>query len=226
MPLLRSNTADKIIVDRRKPHRNSDVARAVRKTRDRLSQQPGNLAFDRELLKLHARAMAQQRDRDPAAWCWLIAAAGLFAGMERRDPDLGADHRHLLCRRWRWSRRAPTAPTPPTSTSTATQRNFLIAHFVSGLGWAYFASLGCDACQVDQFPVIKAIVLLLAMAATALIASSLRGALAATFALPVAVYAFLGGAPLDAGRAIMVGAADPVAALLLLCRRPAEPTRR
>ena len=29
MPLLRSNTADKIIVDRRKPHRNSDVARAV-----------------------------------------------------------------------------------------------------------------------------------------------------------------------------------------------------
>ena len=30
MPLLRSNTADKIIVDRRKPHRNSEVARAVR----------------------------------------------------------------------------------------------------------------------------------------------------------------------------------------------------
>ena len=57
MPLLRSNTADKIIVDRRKPHRNSDVARAVRKTRDRLSQQPGNPVFDRELLKLHASAM-------------------------------------------------------------------------------------------------------------------------------------------------------------------------
>ncbi|TIX08035.1 MAG: sensor histidine kinase, partial [Mesorhizobium sp.] len=57
MPLLRSNTADKFIVDRRKPHRNSDVARAVRKTRDRLSQQAGSLDFDRELLKLHARAM-------------------------------------------------------------------------------------------------------------------------------------------------------------------------
>ncbi|RUU73783.1 sensor histidine kinase, partial [Mesorhizobium sp. M7A.T.Ca.TU.009.01.3.1] len=57
MPLQRSNTADKFIVDRRKPHRNSDVARAVRKTRDRLSQQAGNPDFDRELLKLHARAM-------------------------------------------------------------------------------------------------------------------------------------------------------------------------
>ena len=44
-------------MDRRKPHRNSDVARAVRKTRDRLSQQAGSLDFDRELLKLHARAM-------------------------------------------------------------------------------------------------------------------------------------------------------------------------
>ena len=30
MALIRSSSADKIIVDRRKPHRNSDVARAVR----------------------------------------------------------------------------------------------------------------------------------------------------------------------------------------------------
>jgi two-component system cell cycle sensor histidine kinase PleC len=73
-----------------------------------------------------------------------------------------------------------------------TKRNFLIAHFISGLGWAYFASIGCGECQVEQFPVIKAIILLLAIGATALIASSLRGALAATFSLPVAVYALLG----------------------------------
>ena len=65
---------------------------------------------------------------------------------------------------------------------SATQRNFLIAHFLSGLGWAYFASLGCDACQLDQFTVVKAVVILLAIAATALIASSLRGALIVTFA--------------------------------------------
>jgi two-component system cell cycle sensor histidine kinase PleC len=74
----------------------------------------------------------------------------------------------------------------------AAHRDFLIAHFVSGLGWAYFASLGCDACGLDQFPVIKAVILLLAMAATAIMASSLRGALISTFALPVAVYALAG----------------------------------
>ena len=39
-----------------------------------------------------------------------------------------------------------------------------------GLG-SISSSLGCGACQIDQFPMIKAIVLLLAIAATALIAS-------------------------------------------------------
>ena len=57
MPLLRTNTADKFIVDRRKSHRNSDVQRAVRKTRERLSQRAGQSSFDRELLSLHARAI-------------------------------------------------------------------------------------------------------------------------------------------------------------------------
>src|SRR5687768_17894437 len=81
MPLLRSNTADKIIVDRRKPHRNSEVARAVRKTRDQLAHQPGNLSFDRELLKLHARSMVKVAVAIPVM-VLAIAAAGLYAGMK------------------------------------------------------------------------------------------------------------------------------------------------
>ncbi|TIN22480.1 MAG: sensor histidine kinase, partial [Mesorhizobium sp.] len=80
MPLQRSNTADKFIVDRRKPHRNSDVARAVRKTRDRLSQQAGNPDFDRELLKLHARAMTSGAIAIPLL-ILAIAAAGRLAGV-------------------------------------------------------------------------------------------------------------------------------------------------
>ena len=31
-----------------------------------------------------------------------------------------------------------------------TRRYFLIAHFISGLGWAYFATLSCDPCQIEQ----------------------------------------------------------------------------
>ena len=72
------------------------------------------------------------------------------------------------------------------------RRDFLLAHFTSGLGWAYFASLGCNSCALDQFPVVKAVILLLAMAATAIMTSSLSGALLSTFIVPVVAYAWLG----------------------------------
>ena len=97
MALIRSSSADKNIVDRRRPHRNSDVARAVRKTRDRLSQQVGNPVFDRELLKLHAARHDQQRDGNPAAGA--VDRRGRPVRRHgHRHTDLGADHRHLLCR--------------------------------------------------------------------------------------------------------------------------------
>ncbi len=190
MPLQGSKTADKFIVDRRKPHRNSDVARAVRRARDRLAQQPGSVVFDRELLKQHARAMSGSVPAIPLL-VLVVAAGGLLAGVgddvlywalvtvacysglalvaRRADRD---DSGHLDISRTRWM--------------------FLAAHFVSGFGWTYFARLECDECQLDQFALIKGMVILLALAATALIASSLRGALFATFVLPVAVYTLAG----------------------------------
>ncbi len=187
MALLRSSLADKNIVDRTKAHRNTDVARAVRKTRDRLSQQAGNPAFDRELLKLHARAMINGATAIPLL-VLVIGASGLFAGMGIQILTWAlltvACYGGLAI----VAQRADRAEAADIDAS-AMRRNFLIAHFLSGLGWAYFASLGCDVCQIEQFSVIKAVVILLAMAATALIASSLRGALAITFALPIAVYA-------------------------------------
>ena len=203
MALLRSSLADKNIVDRTKAHRNRDVARAVRKTRDRLSQQAGNPVFDRELLKLHARAVTNSAMVIPLL-VLLIGAGGLFAGM-------GLD---ILA----WAlitigcyggltivaQRVDRAEAGEMNAGV-TRRNFLIAHFVSGLGWAYFASLGCDACQIEQFTLIKAVIILLTIAATALIASLLRGALIVTFALPVLIYALIGarsGASVDA---IMIG---------------------
>jgi len=203
MALLRSNLADKNIVDRTKPHRNRDVARAVRKTRDRLSQQAGSPAFDRELLKLHARAMINGATAIPLL-VLLIGAAGMFAGM---GIDIliwamitVACYGGLAVIAQRADRADATEIDAP-----ATRRNFLVAHFLSGLGWAYFASLGCDGCQIEQFTVVKAVVILLAIAATALIASSLRGALIITFALPVTVYALTGVKLSVTVDAIMVG---------------------
>lgn len=189
MPLLRSNTADKIIVDRRKPHRNSEVARAVRRTRDQLTHRPGNPTFDRELLKLHARATARIVLVVPVT-VLAVALAGFYLDM--RDEVLA----WAIITLAGYSALAVIARGADRTDASrldveATRRNFLIAHFVSGLGWIYFALIGCGDCHIAQFPVAKGIVLLLAIAATALIASSLRGALSATFALPVAAYVFL-----------------------------------
>jgi two-component system cell cycle sensor histidine kinase PleC len=202
MPLIRSHTADKFIVDRRKPHRNSDVARAVRKTRDRLAQQPGNLAFDRELLKLHARAIVSSATAIPLL-VLVIAAAGLLAGMQ--GPILIWALITVTCYAGLTLAAQRTDKANPAGIDIQRTRNILLAgHFISGLGWAYFAALECAQCQVEQFPVIKAVVLLLAMAATALIASSLRGALVVTFALPVAVYTLIGVSAWTTVEAVMV----------------------
>ena len=203
MSLQRSNTADKNIVDRRKRHRNSDVAKAVQKMRDRLSQQSGNPDFDRELLKLHARAMVGGATAIPLMIV-TIAAAGMLSGMggEILFWAMAAVSCYtvlaLVARRIDRTELADVVPGP-------TRRDFLIAHFISGLGWAYFASLGCGACGVDQFPVVKAVMLLLAMAATAIMASSLRGALLSTFALPMVVYALAGARLWMPVEAIMLG---------------------
>ncbi|CAN7728605.1 sensor histidine kinase [Mesorhizobium sp. LjNodule214] len=210
MPLLRSNTADKFIVDRRKPHRNSDVARAVRRTRDRLSQQAGNLDFDRELLKLHARSMMGGVIAIPLL-VLAIAAAGLLTGMDKQIAVWALFM--LICYTVVsfMARRVERAEASELDPSRK-QRDFLIGHSLCGLGWAWFAWLGCATCQIDQFQVVKAMVLLVAMAATAVMASSLSGALLATFAVPVAVYAYAGARfwmPIEVIMAALLVAALP-----------------
>ncbi|MER9892749.1 HAMP domain-containing histidine kinase [Mesorhizobium sp. M0119] len=186
MPLQRSTTADKFIVDRRKRHRNSDVARAVRKTRDRLSQQAGNPDFDRELLKLHALSMTGGVIVIPLL-VLATAAAGLLAGVGK-EIGVWALFTFICYTIVAFMARRVTQASELNPLET--HRDFLIGHFLCGLGWAWFAWLGCETCQIDQFQVAKAVVLLLAMSATAILASSLRGALLATFALPVAIYAY------------------------------------
>lgn len=188
MPLQRSTTADKNIVDRRQPHRNSDVARAVRKTRDRLAQQAGNPDFDREMLKLHAHSMLSGTFFIPAL-ILLVSVAGLAAGMGLEMLLWGALALACLSPLLILSRRYNATDAALIDPRAAT-RNYLIAHVISGMGWAVFGLMGCAACTLDQFHVVKAVTLLLAMAATAILTSSISGALIATFALPVLAYAW------------------------------------
>ncbi|TKT79160.1 HAMP domain-containing sensor histidine kinase [Aquamicrobium sp. LC103] len=203
MALQRSAFADKIIVDRTRAHRNTDVARTVRRMRDRLSQTGGNPDYDRELLKLHARAMINTSTAMPLL-VMLIAAAGLFAGMGTQilfwALVMVAGYTGLAL----VARQADRTDVSEIDTPRV-HRAFLLGHFASGIGWAYFAFIQCAECRVDQFPVIKAVILLLAIAATALIASALRGALVVTFALPVAVFTFASARFWMPSESIMVG---------------------
>jgi two-component system cell cycle sensor histidine kinase PleC len=188
MALQRSQTADKNIVDRTKAHRNSEVAKAVRRTRDRLSQREGSPDFDRELLKLHARAVINSATAIPALVI-VIGAVGLLAGMSGNIMLWALITVTCYAGLAYLARRADRMPLADIDVP-ALKRRFLAGHFVSGIGWAYFAVLDCEACGgASEFGIVKAVVLLLAIAATALISSALRGALAVTFALPVAVFA-------------------------------------
>lgn len=182
----RSHTTDKFIVDRTKPRRNTDVARAVRRTRDRLSQRAGNPAYDREMMKLHARAVINSALAIPLL-VLAIAMVGHFAGMDRQILLWAVLTASCYAGLYLLARHVDSKDIADVDPPTYS-RWFLIGHFASGIGWAYFVTLGCAECGASQLSVAKAVILLMAIAATALIASSLRGALVVTFTLPVAVY--------------------------------------
>jgi two-component system cell cycle sensor histidine kinase PleC len=190
MPSTEFDLADKIIVDRRKYRRNSDVTRAVRRMRDRLAQQPGSITFDAELLKLHARTMISGATAVPLL-VLVIAIGGLLLGVSAMIAVWALITVACYTGLALVAKRADRTDTQALDLR-ATKRNFLIAHFVSGFGWAYLAALECVECQVDQFSAVKAALLLMAIAATALFAASLRGALVATFTLPVGVFLVMG----------------------------------
>lgn len=186
MELRRSTIIDKNIVDLTRRRRNSDVARAIRRTRDRLSERAGNPVYDRELIKLHVNAVRNTAFVIPLA-VLVASAVGFFLGAGS-DIALWAlvtiscySGLGLIASRVARSENADIDP-------DQIKRAFLLGHFVSGLGWVYFAWLDCANCEIEQFLTLKAVAMLLVMAVTAIISSSLRGALAATFTLPVIAF--------------------------------------
>ena len=210
MAPTRSNTADKNIVDRTKARRNADVARTVRETRDRLSQQPGNPAFDREMIKLHARALTSSAIVLPFL-AVVVALAGLFAGMGPIVVLWAATTAAAYAGLSYYAQKISRTEAGDIEVSEV-RLWFLASHVVTGLCWVWFSGMGCSDCQIDQFPIIKAAILLLAIAATAILAYALRGAMEATFAMPVAAYVILAShlwLPVEAVMAALLTASLP-----------------
>ncbi|EKF17903.1 sensor histidine kinase [Nitratireductor pacificus] len=198
-----SKSADKFIVDRTKPHRNSNVGRAVRRTRDRLSQNAGSPDFNRDLLKIHAHAVLRAAPALPVL-VTLVCLAGFYFGMGEA-VSLWALVATLCYAPLYLVARGIERRSRNEIEVTRSRHLLFLAHFVSGLGWAYFITLRCGDCGVSQLPALQAALLLCVIAATAMITASLGGALVAAFAGPVCLFALgIAGQPVPAYAAMAV----------------------
>ncbi|MDH6268056.1 two-component system cell cycle sensor histidine kinase PleC [Rhizobium sp. SG_E_25_P2] len=186
-----SLSPDKIIVDRSRVSRNKDVARAVKTTRERLQTNAsvGN-SFDKELLALHLSSIQYSAAALPLfaivisliansvftgvnLFSWMLASLAVHSlqlFVSRRAQRSGITHENV--QRWRRALIAAQAPV--------------------GLCWAWFAVIDCSACTVDSYFYFKSAVLILALSATSMAQSMLRGATLYTF-LPVVVALAYGG---------------------------------
>ncbi|SFI98718.1 two-component system, cell cycle sensor histidine kinase PleC [Phyllobacterium sp. CL33Tsu] len=206
MASLDAISADKNIVDRRKLPRNKDLSAVMRGARDQLMERAGGNHLERELLFMHTRALIVNTATFPLLIV-MIAGVGVFSGfggsiivwalvtmglymllglLARRLAKRGIANRHV--HKW--------------------QMIFLGGHFMTSIGWAYFAVLDCAPCGISYYPVVKAVVIILAMAITAIVTSALRASILAAFTLPVVAYTLLAakqlGSPLSAIMVVML----------------------
>lgn len=177
---------DKNIVDRRRTPRNPELAKAMRKTRDRLLQQTGQANYEYEILRIYARAVLASAI--PIGLLVAVVAIGGFAvGLGQQMTiwvalTVGCSAFLALATR-------KFIHMPPEAVDIEHWKNiFFAGHAMTGLSWAYFASIHCASCGIDFFPFAQTLVFLVAMAATAILCSALRGATFAAFTLPIVTY--------------------------------------
>ncbi|WP_157015534.1 sensor histidine kinase [Mesorhizobium xinjiangense] len=195
----RSTTADKNIVDRTRSSRNGELARALRETRNRLANSPGSPGFDREMLTLHGRATIGSATTIPLL-AFAAAASGMIAGMGIPQIVTWAAATSIVYAVIALFARRTGRLAVREGALAGIRYRFLLGHCLAGLCWSWFVWADCQICQIDQFPVVKAVVLLLAMAVSAIFSFALSGALLCTFALPAVLFAAMSvrtGTPVD-----------------------------
>jgi len=183
------STADKIIVDLTRTHKNAAVVKTVRVARDQLQNSRAvPTAFDREMMMMHVSAVLQGAAAPPfmvimtaltglyfdAAADLLLWAFGTLCAyavlllMARRASRQFSDEDFAL--RWR--------------------NRFVLAYLVVGCCWAAFALRHCTVCTGVTFDFYVATVLVIALAVTAMSTFTLRFGLVAAFAPSLAVLVY------------------------------------
>lgn len=184
---------EKIIVDRRKPHRNSELARTMRKHREMLVEKSDNPDFDREMLHLHAQTMVTS-GAAISLLTFVVMGVALFLG-KSIDIVMWALATATVYAGFSFvSKRIQEKPTSELAIKR-TRRIFLAGHCLAGLCWTYLAYSGCSGCEPSDYKVFQAASLLFAIAGTAILAYAIRSALVIAFFLPVLAFVVAPGAP-------------------------------
>lgn len=181
-------STDKIIVDRRRRVRNPAVSRAIKETRQKLNE-GGTADFSEDILRKHAKTLIGLAPFIPFM---LLATAGIAT-------TVGFGYKALV---WVMLACVPYGilstialqlyKVPQGKLDIAQwSRLLMVGHFLTGLIWIWFAAFKCQDCGTANVSVVQAVILLLAMAGTAIVTSTLPGALLATYAAPVAAFTAL-----------------------------------
>jgi two-component system, cell cycle sensor histidine kinase PleC len=190
-------SSDKNIVDRSRVSRNPDATKAVRSTRDRLQYNGAvPVEFAREMLLLHINALLQGAAAMPVL-VLLAAVVSIFFGESFELIPWAAMTLAAYAALVLFARRAATQSFDRQATRKWARR-FLVAHLMVGMCWAVFAFQDCTACQGPSFSFYKGIVLLVALAATAMATFTLRRAVFMSFAPPVIAFASMAALSGDA----------------------------
>jgi two-component system cell cycle sensor histidine kinase PleC len=180
---------DTNVLDRAKSQRNAAVSGAIARTRSRLRDAGVEPRYDRELLAMHTQAIGKFGRLVP----FLIATVTLLGmafgpGLIMALWAVGALAGYYVLDRictvvsTRLKRGDPLL---------ALQRWMLLGHAISGAGWVALSLFDCSECGPNEFTMYRAVVILIAMAVTAILCSALNRATLFTFIPAVVVFAAL-----------------------------------
>ncbi|WP_419912952.1 sensor histidine kinase [Hoeflea sp.] len=188
-----NKSADKNIVDRSRIRRNPEISRAVKATRDRLqSDGKRGARYDRELMAMYINSAVQGAAAMPVL---VLLTAGISIAFFHGQNVLtwtvaalfGYAVQAVLARRA--SRQELT-----TEYAHRLELQFTATHALTGFGWAIFALQPCAQCTGLDFAFFKGVVLLIAMAVTAMSSFTLQRLPLLVFSTPILMF-YLAGSP-------------------------------
>ncbi len=201
MRMSENSSPDKIIVDKTKRHRNSEVSKAVRSTRSRLqSNQFSTPHFEQEFVEIYLNSALQSAAANPL----LVIAIGFIGvsfGLESSNLlnwaiftiTLHAIHIFIL-------RLVNRKKLISEANARVWVVRFNILQMIMSSCWALFALQSCAECAPATFTAYKGASLLIALSANAMSGFMLRGSVLSTFVptiIVLALQAWLGRSTMD-----------------------------